>query len=210
MIARVSTRLACTRRHRDRPCLHTPCLHTSSPSTSCMHPHKSAPIAALPHRVPRPWNCHPSAVEVILHRPQEPPPPKPLSPRVRDHRPARPLSYTLLTPVALRVPSAMHERDRPEVHGVQNSSKLATPTDALRNPKRRSKFVQHSQSSESASRCSTALTLATTCAETVPEQSSRTARRCGTTRGTWEEEQTKVYYDCKQFVLRFFLCSARV
>ena len=83
VIARVCTRLACTRRHRDRPCLHTPCLHTSSPSTSCMHPHKSAPIDALPRRVPRPWNCHPSVVEVILHRPQEPRPPKPLAPLAR-------------------------------------------------------------------------------------------------------------------------------
>ena len=55
--------------------------------------HKKAPIAALPRRVPRPWNCHPSALEVILCRPQEPPPPKPLSPRVRRvHRPARPLT----------------------------------------------------------------------------------------------------------------------
>ena len=48
-----------------------------------MHPHKSAPIAALPRRVPRLWNCRPSTLEVILRRPQEPPHPKPLSPRVR-------------------------------------------------------------------------------------------------------------------------------
>jgi hypothetical protein len=98
-----------------------------------MHPHKRAPIAALPHRVPRQWHCHPNAVEVILHRPQEPPPPKPLSPRVRRgrvHRPARPLSYTLLTPVALRVPSAMHERDRPGVHGVLPLVQARNPTDA--------------------------------------------------------------------------------
>ena len=206
MIARVCTRLACTRRHRDRPCLHTPCLHTSSPSTSCMHPHKSAPIDALPRRVPRPWNCHPSVVEVILHRPQEPRPPKPPSPRVRDastscapaHAP--PSSHRRLQwpSASCTCTSAMHERDRPGVHGVlhlvqarnpqgcgvQESSKLATPTDALRNSKRRSKFVQHSQSSESASRCSTTLTFATTCAETEPEQSSRTAMRCGTARET--------------------------
>ena len=45
------------------------------------------------------------------------------------------------------------------------------------------------------------------CAEMEPEQSSRTARGCGvgTMRGTWEEEQTTFIYDCKQFVLRFFL-----
>jgi hypothetical protein len=48
-------------------------------------------------------------------------------------------------------------------------------------------------------------TWATTCAETVPEQSSRTVRLCGTTRETWEEEQTVFTYDCKKFVPRFFL-----
>ena len=114
VIARVCTRLACTRRHRDRPCLHTPCWHTASPSTSCMHPHKSAPIAALPRRVPRPWNCHPSAVEVILHRPQEPPPPKPLSPRVRDASTvlrARSRS-TVLTPSTPMAVSVLHLHQR--------------------------------------------------------------------------------------------------
>jgi hypothetical protein len=145
VIARVCTRLACTRRHRDRPCLHTPCLHTSSPSTSCMHPHKSAPIDALPRRVPRPWNCHPSVVEVILHRPQEPPPPKPLSPRRRDassvlRARSRSTVLTPSTPMAVSV-LHLHQRDRPGVHGVlhlvqarnlhgcgvQESSKLATP-----------------------------------------------------------------------------------
>ena len=56
------------------------CTRTkSSLATSCMHPHKSDPIAALPLRVPRPWNCHPSALEVILRRPQEQQPPKPQS-----------------------------------------------------------------------------------------------------------------------------------
>ena len=125
LIARVCTRLACTRRHRDRPCLHTPCLHTSSPSTSCMHPHKSAPIDALPRRVPRPWNCHPSVVEVILHRPQEPPPPKPPSPRVRDastscapaHAP--PSSHRRLQwpSASCTCTSAMRERDRPGGYG---------------------------------------------------------------------------------------------
>jgi len=44
---------------------------------------RGVPIAVLPRRVPRLWNCRPSALEVILRRPQEPPPPKPLSPRVR-------------------------------------------------------------------------------------------------------------------------------
>ena len=34
--------------------------------TSCMHPHKRAPIAALRRRVPHPRNCRPSALEVIL------------------------------------------------------------------------------------------------------------------------------------------------
>ena len=52
-------------------------------ATSGMHTHKSAPIAALPRRVPHPRNWRPSALEVILRRPQEPPPPKPLTPLVR-------------------------------------------------------------------------------------------------------------------------------
>ena len=42
-------------------------------ATSGMHTHKSAPISALPRRVPHPRNCRPSALEVILRRPQEPP-----------------------------------------------------------------------------------------------------------------------------------------
>jgi hypothetical protein len=55
------------------------------------------------------------------------------------------------------------------------------------------------------SRCSTALTWATNCAETEPEQSSLATRPvCGHDR-TWKEEQTDFIYDCKQFVLRFFL-----
>jgi len=51
-------------------------------ATSCMHPHKSTPIASLPRRCSHPRNCRPSALEVILRCPQEPPPPKPLSPLV--------------------------------------------------------------------------------------------------------------------------------
>jgi hypothetical protein len=35
-------------------------------ATSFMHTHKHAPIAALRCRVPHPWNCRPSALEVIL------------------------------------------------------------------------------------------------------------------------------------------------
>ena len=35
-------------------------------ATSFMHTHKSAPIAALPRRVPHQLNCRPSALEVIL------------------------------------------------------------------------------------------------------------------------------------------------
>ena len=97
---------------------------------SCMHPHKSAPIAALPRRVPRPWNCHPSAVEVILHRPQEPPTPKPLSPRVRDTSILRPRSRsTVLTPstpliasVFCACASAVHSRN-----GTQGRSATCTP-----------------------------------------------------------------------------------
>ena len=38
-----------------------------------MHKHKSAPIAALPRLGPHPRNGRPSALEVILRRPQEPP-----------------------------------------------------------------------------------------------------------------------------------------
>ena len=80
-------------------------------ATSGMHKHKSAPIVALPRLGPHPRNGRPSALEVILRRPQEPPPPKPLTPLVRTlwllpahaaaqqrlpasrvHRPARPLT----------------------------------------------------------------------------------------------------------------------
>jgi len=192
-----------TRRHRDRPCLHTPCLHTTAPSTACMHPHKSAPIAALPRRVPRPWNCHPSAVEVILHRPQEPPPPQPLSPRVRDastvlrarlrSSPPSPCACLARCTSAIDLGYTAFENrpsSQPPRMRRSTSSELATPTDALRNSKRRSKFVQHSQSSKSASLCSTALTLATKYAETRPEQSSRTGRRCGEQRRTWKQEKT--------------------
>jgi hypothetical protein len=51
-------------------------------ATSCMHPHKNTPIVDLPLRVSHPRNCRLNALEVILRCPQEPPPPKPLSPIV--------------------------------------------------------------------------------------------------------------------------------
>ena len=45
----------------------------------------------------------------------------------------------------------------------------------------------------------------TECAETEPEQSCRaTGPVCGHNR-TWDWKQTAFTYDCKQFVLRFFL-----
>ena len=94
-----------------------------------------APSQKRPHRRPAPSRPSPVELSSECRRSHSPPPARTdasttsLTPRApRVHRPARPL--TLLTPVALRVPSAMHERDRPEVHCVQNSSKLATPTDA--------------------------------------------------------------------------------
>ena len=167
-----------------------------------MHPHQSAPIAALPRRVPRPWNCHPNAVEVILHRPQEPTPPQPLSPRVRHastvlrdrsrSSPPSPCACLARCTSSIDLGDTSFE-NRPSSHPPRmrrsTSSKLATPTDALRNSKRLSKFVQHSQSSKSASRCSTPLTFATKYAETGPEQASRTGRRCGEQRRTWKQEQ---------------------
>ena len=56
-------------------------------------------------------------------------------------------------------------------------------------------------------RCSTALTVATNCAETDPEQSSRALRPVCWHGETWRREQTTVYYDCKQSVPHLFLCS---
>jgi hypothetical protein len=47
--------------------------------------------------------------------------------------------------------------------------------------------------------------LSGTCAETEPEQSSRTTRQVWGHDDTWRKEQTNFIYDCKQFVLRFFL-----
>ena len=191
VIARVCTRLACTHLHLPRPaCTLTkappspPCPVASLargivirvPSKSFSTARKNRRLQNLSHPAcaTRPPSCAPAHAPPSSHR--------------RLQWPSASCTCT----------SAMHERDRPGVHGVlhlvqarnpqgcgvQESSKLATPTDALRNSKRRSKFVQHSQSSESASRCSTALTFATTCAETEPEQSSRTAMRCGTARET--------------------------
>ena len=71
-------------------------------ATSCMHTHKSAPIAALPRRVPHPRNCHPSALEVIHRRPQEPSSPPRFAPGTPPTR--VPPFYALLTTVALRMP----------------------------------------------------------------------------------------------------------
>jgi hypothetical protein len=45
------------------------------------------------------------------------------------------------------------------------------------------------------------------CAETDPEQSSRALRPVCWHGETWRRKQTTVYYDCKQFVPHFFLCS---
>jgi hypothetical protein len=111
-------------------------LTKSSLATSCMHPHKSAPIAALPRRVPCPWNCRPSAFKVILRRPQEPPPPKPLSPRVRSASTvlrARSRS-TVLTPstpliasVFCACASAMHSRNGTQGRSATCTSQPLTP-----------------------------------------------------------------------------------
>jgi hypothetical protein len=40
------------------------------------------------------------------------------------------------------------------------------------------------------------------CAETEPEQSSRTARRCGKTHGTLEQKQNRLYYGTETFCTR--------
>ena len=75
-------------------------------ATSGMHTHKSAPIADLPRRVPHPRNCRPSALEVILRRPQEPPPPK-ASHTARAHSlvAARPRRRAAAAPGLPRPPS---------------------------------------------------------------------------------------------------------
>ena len=48
-------------------------------------------------------------------------------------------------------------------------------------------------------RCSTALTWAFKCAETEPEPSSRTGRRCGRQRRTWQTQQNSIYFRRKPF-----------
>ena len=105
-------------------------VDAGSLATSCMHTHKSDPITVLPRRVPRPRNCHPSALEVILSRPQEPQPPPRFTP---GSPPTRvPPFYALLTTVTLRVPH-LTARTRARVAAPPRSDVLFAPhTVALR------------------------------------------------------------------------------
>jgi hypothetical protein len=86
-------------------------------ATSGMHTHKSAPIADLPRRVPHPRNCRPSALEVILRRPQEPPPPK-VSHTARAHSlvAARPRLRAAAAPGLPRPPSCAPAHTPPSSH----------------------------------------------------------------------------------------------
>jgi hypothetical protein len=164
-------------------------------ATSFMHTHKSAPIAALPRRVPHQLNCRPSALEVILPLPSH------RRPNVRAsshllHAP--PSSHCRLQwqSVSCACTSAMYSRNEAPASSSRNQTAYPQNDAVL--------GVSPNQTARSVAtgRCSTTLTWATKCAETEPESSSRTGRRWGGQRQAWGKEQTEIYFRRKPFCTR--------